>query len=363
MRTIFIGCLVILFLSVTVRCQAQFTATTDIVGNENWTSAAAWSFPAGFAPNESYPNNDFDEDASTAAANGDYGLHIIIDANDEITIPNNVVIDLRNSSISTITIRAGAHLHFASNARLRLPSGARIILETGAIVEADNNSAGSLIEIGGNGVWGRACGGCTNGDLTGPGFLDEDSPPGDPLPVTIVFFNASLSEDGVQLEWATSMEKAFQKFIIQRSQDGINYANIGEVVGNNRDLVNVISSYDFEDKNPLIGFNYYRLQALDLDVQSETFEPIVIRVNASKSLSVFPNPTTGKELHVTLNFNPSDVDILVLIDSRGNELHRSRGSELDTQLTLTDDLKPGVYFLRFISGAGDFEQTARVLIK
>lgn len=361
MKTIIFGCMVTLFLSVAVASFGQFTVTTNIVGNENWNTAGAWTFPAGFAPFETFPNNDFDEDASTAAANGDYGLHIIIDTNDEITIPNNVTIDLQNSSISTITIKAGATLHFASNSKIRLPSGARIILETGAGIEADNNSAGSLIEIGGNGVWGRACPGCTNEDLTGPGFIDENSTPGDPLPITLLFFTGSIDGNVIRLGWATSMEMNFEKFVVQRSDDGITYYEIGEVPGKGHDFSNTVSEYSFEDQNPLIAFNYYRLKAVDLNGENEFFQPIVIRMEGAKLVSVYPNPASGEQLNVSLNFNPSETDILLLIDARGNELDRRDGNKISYHLTLADALKPGIYFVRFISA--DFQQTTRVTVK
>ncbi len=90
-----------LFLSGTVSGFSQFTATTSIGAlQEDWNSAGAWSFPAGFTPFEGFPNRDFDEDASTAVFNGDYGQFLIIDTNDNIKIPNNTTIDLRNSGIT-----------------------------------------------------------------------------------------------------------------------------------------------------------------------------------------------------------------------------------------------------------------------
>ncbi|SDL65518.1 hypothetical protein SAMN05421823_107169 [Catalinimonas alkaloidigena] len=127
----------------------------------------------------------------------------------DINIPNNKTIDLTTSGLQEIVLQDGGSLTFGSNAKLLLPAGAVITLEgSSPQISSSSNSAGTLIEIGGNGVYGRAAGG-SNGDLSGPGYIDENSEPSGnpvqsaPLPVELVNFVGKEQRGSILLSWAT----------------------------------------------------------------------------------------------------------------------------------------------------------------
>ncbi len=52
-----------------------------------------------------------------------------------------------------------------------------------------------------------------------------------PLPVTLLNFTARPNHNTVLVSWATSLEANSKYFIIERSADGRNYAEIGRVAG------------------------------------------------------------------------------------------------------------------------------------
>lgn len=339
---------------------SQFTVTSSIAAaQENWTSAGAWSFPAGFSAFEGFPNNDFDEDASTAAFAGDYGLHIIIDTNDDIKIPNNVVIDLSNSGIETITLKSGSELHFGSNAQLILPAGARVIFETGAELIADSNSSGTYLEVGGNGVWGRECEpACDNGTLTGPGIITENSNPANPLPVKLTLFAVELFADDVNLNWSTASQLNFSHFEVEHSINAEVWSTLGSIQGEG--TTNDLNEYTFDHTYPHHGKNYYRLRMVDLDATFE-YSPIEsVNVNAKNTFTVSPNPAKGGVINYEMNFAPMEGDQLVVYDLMGGYVLSSTVSMFTKEFTLPNTLAKGTYLVRYKGQA--VNQVVRLII-
>ncbi len=176
----------------------------------------------------------------------------------------------------------------------------------------------------------------------------------------LLYFTAALEDETVVLKWATTMEENFQKFIIERSQTGLNFESIGEVEGAGRDIFNIETAYAFVDSAPLLGFNYYRLKALDLDGNFEYFDVRVVKRSGPKQLSVYPNPSSGKSISFDINFNPSDNDQILLINNLGIELLRQPVKDFKNQLVFDDALSPGVYMLKYLSR--DFESITRVMV-
>lgn len=347
-------------LLVSVSAFSQFTVTSSIgVSQENWNTSGAWSFPAGFVPFEGFPDNDFDEDASTAAFNNDHGLHIIIDTNDDIKIPNNVVIDLTNSGLSTITLRSGSELHFGSNAQLILPAGARVIFESGAQLIADNNSSGTYLEIGGNGVWGRECEpACDNGTLTGPGTITENSDPANPLPVELTSFTAELLGNTVELNWSTASQLNFSHFEVEHSINAEAWSRITSVQGEG--TTNEFREYSYVHQFPHDGKNYYRLRMVDSD-QSFEFSAIEsVQAIAENIFTISPNPSKGGIIKYEMNFAPMEGDQLLVYDLMGGYVLSSNVSLLTKEFYLPNSLAKGTYMVHYKGQA--VNQVLRLII-
>lgn len=161
------------------------------------------------------------------------------------------------------------------------------------------------IKVGGSGSSGFFAVGYANSDLySGGDFLSGTSPstqdmafetylgPGI-LPVEFASFDATTSNDGVLLEWATVSEKDNDYFEIQKSTDLDSWETIEEVEGNG--TTNNLTKYSYGDNQPSDGTNYYRLRQVDYD-GTEDFSKVVVTNYQSQvgSISLFPNPTNSK---------------------------------------------------------------------
>jgi len=116
------------------------------------------------------------------------------------------------------------------------------------------------------------------------------------LPVELTSFTASVSSNGVLLNWKTATENNNSGFEVQRSVDSKTYTTIDFVKGNGSSAR--INEYSYLDKN-VSGNVYYRLNQVDYNGTSKYSQ--TIEVNAVQPIAYsldqnYPNP-----------FNPATV--------------------------------------------------------
>ena len=172
------------------------------------------------------------------------------------------------------------------------------------------------------------------------------------LPVTLTYFEtegAEISKDQfvVNLRWATSFEENFERFVIERSIDGKHFEPIGHVNGAGRNLANIMTEYEFQDKSPLVGQSYYRLKAVDIDRSFQYSRLKSVKLGGERIVSVYPNPSAGDEINVMSNFNPSEGDRIVLRNAFGTEIYT--GTIVTNKITIVPGgkLNPGFYFIEY----------------
>jgi Zn-dependent metalloprotease len=111
------------------------------------------------------------------------------------------------------------------------------------------------------------------------------------LPVSLLHFTADKRGSTSRLAWATATEVNTSRFVLERSQDGVRYADIGSIAaaGNSTNR----TEYIHNDLAPQKGFNYYRLRIINTD-GSYTHSPVrVLGFDAREDFVVFPNPAKG----------------------------------------------------------------------
>lgn len=115
------------------------------------------------------------------------------------------------------------------------------------------------------------------------------------LPLTLISFGAELSVTNMLCNWQTTAEINTDKFIVERSTDGVNFTDIGSVnaLGN----TGKVNSYQYTDINVANLFSnttlYYRLKMLDKDGRFTYSETVIIDLTGKSSFSIYPNPAHG----------------------------------------------------------------------
>lgn len=137
-----------------------------------------------------------------------------------------------------------------------------------------------------------------------------------PLPIELINFNAKPIENNVLVSWQTASEINNDYFTIEKSIDGENWTFVGSVngAGNSTSLF----SYQFIDRIPSNGLSFYRLKQTDFDGQFSYSDVKAVnfqRINGD--IIVYPNPTRD---FVTIEYRNLDIDMIKIIDLRGNNL-------------------------------------------
>ena len=129
---------------------------------------------------------------------------------------------------------------------------------------------------------------------------------GQPLPIELISFKPDC--DSKKIEWTTASETNNESFILQGTNDGINFANLAKVPGFGNS--NQIQNYSLPIQD--LGYSYFRLQQIDFDGNSKSSFIIIGCPNKNKILepTLFPNPNNGQFIikhNSTYNFEIFDM--------------------------------------------------------
>ncbi|MCB9042668.1 MAG: T9SS type A sorting domain-containing protein [Chitinophagales bacterium] len=175
------------------------------------------------------------------------------------------------------------------------------------------------------------------------------------LDVDLLRFGVALEGEDVLVNWATATEENSAYFIVERSQDGINFSEVGrlDAAGDSHSVL----AYAFTDKSVQnCETYYYRLK--EVDVFGE--EVIVSKVEQINTLNkdclnvnVAPVPTSDK-LIVTLSSGVSSDINISIYDVLGREVKLQNEKAISGEniyIVEVEDLASGAYFINVRSGA------------
>lgn len=166
-----------------------------------------------------------------------------------------------------------------------------------------------------------------------------------PLPIELIGFEAEQhGADAVRLAWSTASESNSSHFVVNRSNDAVSWLPIGTLAaaGNSTERVD----YYFDDRQPLMGASFYRLQMVDADSSSAWSDiEAMNRLSDGPVPVLYPNPTNGK---VSIGFGsaPGAKVDAELIDLSGRVL-RNWSMPAEPVLSLeVGDVRNGLHVLR-----------------
>lgn len=166
------------------------------------------------------------------------------------------------------------------------------------------------------------------------------------LPVEWLDFSGKEVERDVLLTWSTAQEINNDFFEIERASVNNPFSVIGTIDG--QGTTKVQSNYQFIDRAPMPGVNYYRIKQIDYDGQFD--HSAIISVDWSfrpgYSLRIYPNPTFG-----SISVHMEATGTYQVISMSGQMVKKGRLGVGD-QLIDLDQVTPGVYLMRIDTPSG-----------
>ncbi len=174
------------------------------------------------------------------------------------------------------------------------------------------------------------------------------------LPVNLINFSAIFNNNQSQLKWASDNEVNFEKFIIERSNTGSDFAAIGERKAYGKTGRN---DYDFsDDLSTATGSNfYYRLKMLDIDGKFTYSSIVMIKKEASRinGITINPNPIVKGATTVRFTAAKAGMADFKVIDLSGKMVLQQKNKIFEgnnsVPITNLDKLQPGTYILQMIN--------------
>lgn len=178
---------------------------------------------------------------------------------------------------------------------------------------------------------------------------------GNALPIELISFEGKQKDKENHLEWVTSSERNSSYYSIERSSDHKNYEQIGIVYSKDGNA-NYEQVYEFVDKAPLKGLNYYRLKQFDKNGEYEYHKSIVIEYKEDQNEALFemyPNPiVSGNSLQVLIEntFTPFEQIVVTLKDQNGKEVYSGvfvtdEDGQISKIIELNKNIPSGVYLV------------------
>jgi len=281
-----------------------------------------------------------------------------------VTINNGATLTVGSASFSNNTvliINTGGSLIINGNLNLANNNG---IIDNGSLTVGGNLTASNNVTLSGTGsasVSGTSStsngatifggqGSCTNCSFTSSS----------PLPIELLYFNANLNTNGVDLNWETMSETNNNYFTIEKSKDGIDFDVVQEIktaAANGNSTGNL--QYKMLDTKPYDGVNYYRLKQTDFNGKFKYYE--IVQVNYSKKsfTTIYPNPATNNFL---INASEDYAGAAVKItDAMGREVITETINATKPTLVNTNLLVPGIYYVIVGNEGGNLSKTKIVI--
>ena len=178
------------------------------------------------------------------------------------------------------------------------------------------------------------------------------------LPTRLVNFAALKNTKEVDLTFRTASESQNSHFLIERSANGKDFSDIGRVEGHG--TTQTVHNYEFTDKTPLKGTNYYRLKQVDFDGRFE-FSKIVSVYFGEKNLDVNVSSATNDLIRLAVFSQNEDDATIAIVDMNGRIVSTQKVvlQEKNNNIDLNTTLQNGMYVVKITTTSG--EQASKIM--
>lgn len=165
-----------------------------------------------------------------------------------------------------------------------------------------------------------------------------------PLPIELLAFTAHPAGTSmVDLDWITASERNNDHFELQRSTNGIDFISIGTVAG--AGTTQATTAYDFMDRAPMPGTNYYRLKQVDTDGTFTYSSVEAVVMDKVPGFTLFPNPS--QDIVFVSGLGPELANDLMIFNASGQQIPFPRESISAGRIDVST-LPKGLYIVRLL---------------
>jgi len=171
-----------------------------------------------------------------------------------------------------------------------------------------------------------------------------------PAPGSVTYSNITATQENknIAVQWIVTDQLNINKYIVERSTDGVNFYPIDTTAATN------IATYNWIDVDPGVGNYYYRIRSIDNTgaiEYSKTVE-VVIGKGIIEGVAIYPNPVTNGTLQLQMNNMPAGEYGIRVMDVSGQVVLTetiNHGAFSETQLIqLNKGIANGIYMLEII---------------
>jgi hypothetical protein len=176
------------------------------------------------------------------------------------------------------------------------------------------------------------------------------------LPVNFISVNATIAGNTVNVTWQVSKEVNTDLYIIERSDNGVQFNQIGSVAASGN------SQYQWLDATVVSGTFFYRIIAVDHDGKKTYSSIVKVSTNSRlQELTINPNPVINGKLVVQMNgFAQGDYTI-VIYSVTGQSIFSQKihntGNSMAQYVQLPSTIQKGIYELQLIGSVSKVSKT------
>lgn len=128
------------------------------------------------------------------------------------------------------------------------------------------------------------------------------------LPVEMLHCKVRPSGDHMILSWQTATESNSRAFLVERSNDALQWTQIASIPAAGNSIER--QTYSYTDLQPLAGINYYRLVQQDANDRRHYFEPVYANSSGRSTFSSVLFPVPSNDRYVTLEVSGNTLNDL-----------------------------------------------------
>jgi hypothetical protein len=181
------------------------------------------------------------------------------------------------------------------------------------------------------------------------------------LPIKLLSFNATEDQQGVALNWSAANQEGLEYYDAQKSLDGINWKNIGNVMVASQN----IRSYSLTDFESNQGSVFYRLKLVGVNGSLTYSKVLEVTSKEKEAANIKLNTVFNTSINLQISVPENDEYSLALYSVAGNKIvQKDNNFQSGTNYFTIDvpvSVARGIYVLNIRNKTGRIVYNSRVL--